>query len=159
MLLVLMVVVGPLLWWAGVAGTVSAAQAALPLDDATLTYFISNYRGVGLAMAGVFAFLNLLLLTVLLPTRRQLREGRTGARVRAAIAAVLATGQAWFEYRFNPVTHNWSGDPDAWSLVKDHLRVWHPAVGTLWIILVAVAAASIVGHVMVTTRRPGDPFP
>ncbi|MDG4789128.1 hypothetical protein O7626_24880 [Micromonospora sp. WMMD1102] len=149
-LLVLMVLVGPLLWWAGVAGTVSATHAALPPGDATLPYFVSNYRSVGLTMAGLFAFLNLLLLTVLLPTDRQLREGRTGTLVRAVITAFLVTGLAWFEYRFNPVTCNWSGDPDAWSLVKDHLMVWNPAVGTLWIVLNAAAATLIIVRVMVT---------
>ncbi len=151
-LLALMVLVGPLLWWAGVAGTVSAAHAALPPGDATLPYFVSNYRSAGLTMAGLFAFLNLLLLTILLPTDRQLREGRTGTLVRAVITAFLVTGLAWFEYRFNPVTYNWSGDPDAWSLVKNHLTAWSPAVGALWIVLNAAAATLIIVRVLVTTR-------
>jgi hypothetical protein len=139
-----MVLVGPLLWCAGVTGTASAAHTALPPGDASLPYFVSNYRSGGLSMAGVFAFINLLLLTASLPTDRQLREGRTGTLVRAVIAALLVTGLAWFEYRFNPVTQNWSGDPDAWSLVKDHLMPWHPTVGILWVVLNAAAAASIV---------------
>lgn len=149
-LLILMVLVGPLLWWAGVAGTVSATQAGLAPGDATLPYFVSNYRSGGLSMVGVFAILNLLLITVLLPTNRQMREGRSGTLVRALIAAVLVTGLAWFEYRFNPVTYNWSGDPDAWSLVKDHLRPWHPAVGILWVALIAAAAAPFAARVTVT---------
>jgi hypothetical protein len=44
------------------------------------------------------------------------------------------------------VTHNWSGDPDAWSLVKDHVAAWHPAVGALWILLIATAAAAVVAQ-------------
>jgi uncharacterized membrane protein len=155
-LLVLMVLFAPLLWWSGVTSTVSVARAAAPPGDATLPYFISNYRSGGLTMTGVFAFVNLLLLTVLLPTERQLRAGRTGTLVRTVIAAVFITGLAWFEYRFNPVTYNWSGDPDAWSLVQDHARPWHPAVGTLWIVLDAAAAASIAVQVVLTTRRPAD---
>ncbi|MEU4623566.1 hypothetical protein AB0G04_26815 [Actinoplanes sp. NPDC023801] len=47
----------------------------------------------------MFAWLNLLLLTVFLPTRRQLYAGRTGTLVRAVIVAILITGPAWFEYR------------------------------------------------------------
>src|SRR3954451_18123988 len=111
-LLVLMVLAGPLLWWAGVTGTASAAVAALPPGDASLPYFVSNYRSGGLSMTGVFAGINLLLLTVFLPTDRQLREGGTGTLVRAVVAAVLISGLAWFEYACNPVTSNWSGDPD-----------------------------------------------
>ncbi|MEV4283150.1 hypothetical protein [Actinoplanes xinjiangensis] len=143
MLLSLMVVVAPLLWWAGVNSTVSAARAAFPPGDATLPYFLSGYHSSALTMVGVFAFVNLLVLTVFLPTRRQLRQGRTGTLVRAVIAAVLITGLAWFEYRLNPVTHNWSGDPDAWSLVEEHVAAWHPAVGALWILLIATAAAVV----------------
>jgi hypothetical protein len=151
-LLILMVLVGPLLWWAGLSGTVSTTQAALPPGDPTLPYFVSSYRSGGLSMVVVFAILNLLLITVLLPTNRQMREGRNGTLVRALIAAVLVTGLAWLEYQFNPVTYNWSGDPDAWSLVEDHLRPWHPAVGFLWVALIAAAAAPFAARVAVTTR-------
>jgi hypothetical protein len=158
LLLILMVLVAPLLWCAGVAGTASAARAALPPGDATLPYFVANYRSGGLSMVGVFAFVNLLLITVLLPTDRQMRDRRTGTLIRAVIAAVLIIGLAWFEYRFNPVTYNWSGDPDAGSSVKNHVTPWHPAVGFLWIALIAAATAPFVARITTTTRpgtRPG----
>ncbi|MGK5517753.1 hypothetical protein ACSNN9_00145 [Micromonospora sp. URMC 107] len=151
-LLVLMVLIGPLLWWTGVASAAYAANGALPSGDATMPYAVSNYRSGGLSMTGLFAFLNLLLISVLLPPDRQVREGRTGTLVRAIIGAVLVTAMAWFEYRFSPVTYNWSGDPDAQDLVEDHLRPWHPAVGTLWIVLNAAAAASIAVRIVVIRR-------
>jgi hypothetical protein len=153
-LLILMVLVGPLLWWSGVNSTASAAGADLAPDDPTLPYFLSNYRSAGLSMAGLFAVLNLLLLLVLLPRDRELRKGRTGTRVRAVIGAVLVTSLAWFEYRFNPMA-DWSGDPDAWSVVKDHVKPWHP-VGTVWLALNTVAAAAIAVRALLTTRRPAD---
>ncbi|MEH1127813.1 hypothetical protein [Micromonospora sp. CPCC 206061] len=116
-LLVLMVLVGPLLWWAGVADTASAAYAAATPDDADGRYFISNYDGPGRFTAGFFAFINLVLLAVLMPTARQLRTTRTGGFVRVIITSVLAVGLAWFEYVFNPVSTNWGGDPDGWSIL------------------------------------------
>ncbi|WP_328474651.1 hypothetical protein OHA21_15760 [Actinoplanes sp. NBC_00393] len=155
-LLVLMVVVGPLLWWAGVNTTVSAARVASPPGDDTLRYFLSNYHSSALTMVGVFAALNLLLIVVFLPTRRQLREGKAGTLVRAVVAAILITGLAWFEYRFSPVTYNWSGDPDAWSLVKDHITAWHPAVGAFWVLIIATAAAAVATQARVTSRQPAD---
>ncbi|MEV4418191.1 hypothetical protein [Catellatospora sp. NPDC049609] len=156
-LLVLMVLVGPLLWWGGVVSATSAAQAALPPGDSSLLYFLSNYRSGGLFMAGCLAFLNLLLIMILLPGKRAMQRGRPITRVGAVIGAMLITGLAWLEHWLNPVTYNWSGDPDAWSLAKDHVTPWHPALGTLWIVLNAAAAASIAVQAMVTTHRPADP--
>lgn len=146
--------VGPLLWWAGVADTASAAQAALRPGDASLPYFVSNYRSGGLTMAGVFGLLNLLLVLALVPTARRLRAGGTGVVVQAVVAAVLVTGLALFEFRLDPVTHNWSGDPDAWSLVEDHLAPWYPSYGVLWLVVSAGVAALIA--VRAVTDRQTD---
>lgn len=143
LLLVLMVLAGPLLWWAGVADTTTDAYAAVAPDDASGRYFVSNYDGPGRSMAAIFAFVNLVLLAVLMPTARQLRTGITGTFVRAAVTSMLALALAWFEWRFNPVTTNWGGDPDAWSMVKDHIAPEAGRAGTLWFAVTAVTAATI----------------
>ncbi|MEU4420264.1 hypothetical protein AB0F81_06530 [Actinoplanes sp. NPDC024001] len=94
-LLALMVLAAPLLWWAGVAGTASAALAARPPGDESLPSFVASYRSGGLVMTAVFALLNLWLVLGLLPAARRLREGRTGTIVRVIVATVLLTGLAW----------------------------------------------------------------
>jgi hypothetical protein len=142
-LLALMVLVGPLLWWAGVADTAAAASAAATPHDADGRYFISNYDGPGRFIAGFFAFINLVLLAVLMPTARQLRTTRTGSFVRVIITSVLAFGLAWFEYVFNPVSTNWGGDPDGWSMVKHHIAPWYDEVAIIWIALVTTTATTI----------------
>ncbi|MEV0128797.1 hypothetical protein AB0H83_10060 [Dactylosporangium sp. NPDC050688] len=143
-LLILMVLAGPLLWLAGVAGTADAARA-LAGTDADTAYFIGNYDGPGRVMAGCFALLNLALLAALMPPARRLAAGRAGTAVRAAVAAAVAVGLAWAEHRLSPVTANWGGDPDAWSLVKAHVVPWYQAAGTVWAGLVAGAAATVTG--------------
>jgi hypothetical protein len=144
-LLVSMALLGPLSWWAGVADTSAAAYAALAVGDTDGHYFISNYDGPGRAVAGFFAFLNLILLAVLMPTARGLRTRRIGTFVRAVATSVLAVALAWFEYVFNPVSTNWGGDPDAWSMVKRHLAPWYGGVAVAWITLVTVTATAIAG--------------
>lgn len=154
-LLISMVLVAPLLWWSGVASAAYVANGALGPGDSTLPYAVANYRSGGLSMTAVFAVLNLLLITVVLPTDRRLREGRTGTHVRAVVAALLVTGVAWCEYRFNPMTYNWSGDPDAWDAVEGHVRPWHPVAGALWIVLNAAAAASLAVRARARTPSAG----
>ncbi|MFC7535197.1 hypothetical protein [Actinoplanes sp. GCM10030250] len=143
MLLALMVLAGPLLWWAGVADTTTAAYAAVAPGDADGRYFISNYDGPGRTIAGFFAFFNLLLIAVLMPTARQLHTMRPGTFVRAGVTAVLALGLAWFEFVFDPVTANWGGDPDAWSMVDDHVASWYDGFATTWFALTAATSAAI----------------
>jgi hypothetical protein len=143
-LLALMVLVGPLLWWAGVVDTSSAAYAAAASGDADGRYFISNYDGPGRGIVGFFAFINLALLAVLMPTARQLRTGGTGRFIRLIITSVLAFGLAWFEYVFNPVSTNWGGDPDGWSMVKHHIAPWYDRFAVIWIVVLTATIATIV---------------
>ncbi|MBB5115826.1 hypothetical protein AB0K27_30070 [Micromonospora echinospora] len=142
-LLILMVFVGPLLWWVGVAGTTSAASADLDPGDRTLPIFVSSYSSGAMAVVGFFALINLVLVLMFVPGDHLVREGRTEPFVRAVLATVLVTAVVWFEYRFSPAAYNWSGDPDAGSLVRDHLRPWHPAAIGLWVAVHAAVAASV----------------
>jgi hypothetical protein len=142
-LLALMVLVGPLLWWAGVVDTSSAAYAVAP-GDADGRDFISNYDGPGRGIACFFAFINLVFLAVFMPTARQLRTGGIGRFVRVIITSVLAFGLAWFEYVFNPVSSNWGGDPDGWSMVEHHIAPWYDRFGVIWIVALTATIATIV---------------
>ena len=121
-LMVSMVLVAPLMWSAGIAGTASDARAALPPGDSSLVVFLDSYRSGGQAATLYFAIFNFFLLLVLLPSARSLREGRSGTIVHAVIATIVITGLSWLEYAFNPLATDWGGDPDGWSLAKDHLR-------------------------------------
>ena len=161
MLLALMVVVGPLLWLAGVAGTEAASIAVAPPDAADARYFISNYAGPGRAITGFFALINLVLLWVLMPTARQLAATHLGTYTRAVVTSGLAASLAWFEHRFNPVETNWGGDPDAWSMVEDHVATSYHGIGNVWIALVLATTATIAGQAIaaavatVRERRSG----
>jgi hypothetical protein len=147
-LVILMVLLGPLLWWTGVSDTAATAHAAAAPGDADGHYFIANYDGPGRAVAGFFAFINLVLLGVLMPTIRHLRTNRTGTYARAIVTALLAIGLAWFEYVANPVTTNWGGDPDAWSMVQDHIVPWYGSLAGIWIVLVVATGTTIAGSAL-----------
>ncbi|MGC4894550.1 hypothetical protein [Micromonospora sp. DT31] len=142
-LLILMVFVGPLLWWAGVSRTTSAASADLDPGDPSLPVFVANYHSGAMSMIGFFALINLVLVLMFVPGDRLVREGRTEPFVRAVVATLLVAGLVWVEYRLSPAAYNWSGDPDARSMVREHMRPWHLAVGGLWVALHAAVAASI----------------
>lgn len=146
-----MVVLGPLLWWIGVAETTAAAYAAAAPADADGRYFISTYDGPGRAIAGFFAFINLVLLGVLMPTMRQLQTTRTGTYTRALVTALLAVGLATFEYVRNPVSTNWGGDPDAWSMVQAHIPPWYATLAATWTVLVAATGTMIAGSALTAT--------
>jgi hypothetical protein len=142
-LAVLMVVLGPLLWWAGVTETSAAAYAAAAPGDADGHYFITNYDGPGRAVAAFFAFINLVLLGVLMPTLRHLRTEHPGTFVRAIATSILAMALACLEYLANPVSTNWGGDPDAWSMVQDHIAPWYATLAATWIVLVVATGTTI----------------
>ncbi|MEU8068259.1 hypothetical protein AB0B20_00795 [Micromonospora sp. NPDC049151] len=128
-LLALMALLGPLLWWSGVALTTSAAYAALPSGDARLPDLAAAYRSSAIVVMIVFVLLNLALVLIAVPSEREVRQGQGGTIVRAVVGTVLVTALVWFEYRFSPAGHDWSGDPDARSAGRDHLHPWHPAAG------------------------------
>lgn len=149
-----MVLVGPLLWWAGVVETTAGAYAATP-PEAGERVFIENYDGPGRQFAVIFGGLNLLLLGVFMPTARQLADRRVGTRVRAAVTAVVAGLLAYGEHLANPVTANWGGDPDGWSMVQDHVPAWAVRLSTGWLVLTLLTAAGIAVWAVVTAaRRP-----
>ncbi len=142
-LLALMALLGPLLWWSGVALTTSAAYAALPSGDARLPDLVAAYRSSAIVVMIVFVLLNLALVLIAVPSEREVRQGQGGTIVRAVVGTVLVTALVWFEYRFSPAGHDWSGDPDARSAGRDHLHPWHPAAGGLWVAVHSAVAASI----------------
>lgn len=142
-LLSLMVLIGPLLWLVGVAGTEAAAYAAAAPVTAEDRYFISSYGSPGRAITLFFAIINLALLGVLMPTARQLATRHLGTYTRAVVTSGLAAWLAWFQFRFNPVETNWGGDPEAWSMVEDHVLRWSHGIGRVWIALVLAAAATV----------------
>ena len=81
-------------------------------------------------------------------TLQRCRSGRlvtgvTAGATRVLDPALLATAtRAWFEYLFSPVTTNWGGDPDAWSMVRHHIAPWYDGVAVTWIALVTATAAA-----------------
>ncbi|WP_439427863.1 hypothetical protein [Micromonospora sp. LA-10] len=142
-LLSMMMLLGPLLWWSGVEFTAADAYAALPPGDASLPDLVATYRSGAITIMAFFVLLNLALVLIAVPSERDVRQGRSGTITRAVVGTVLVTALVWFEYRFSPAGHDWSGDPDARSTVRDHLHPWHPAVLGLWVALHTAVAASI----------------
>lgn len=132
-----------MLWWSGVSDTAHAAYAAIEEGDGHGRYFVSNYDGPGRMMAVFFAFLNLVLLGVFLPTAKQLAAGRTGTFIRLIVTVVVAATLFLGEFLLNPVTTNWGGDPDAWSMVEDHVAPWYGGAGVFWFTATAATCAGI----------------
>jgi hypothetical protein len=155
-LVLLTVLVGPLMWWAGVSDTAAAAYDAVPPGDASLPYFISNYEEPGHFMALAFGAVHLMLIAVLMPTARRLRRERVGTFVQAIVASLLAFCFAWAQYVLNPVTTNWGGDPDGWSLVKDHIAAWYGEIAFLWLVLVGLTAVTIAVSALVAARLTAE---
>ncbi|MCW6005191.1 hypothetical protein K1W54_11450 [Micromonospora sp. CPCC 205371] len=112
------------------------AYAAFPAADDW--YFIENWSEPA---AGILAFAGFLCVALSLLLVGAVR-GKSISGALAVPIAWCAVLSGWVLTRTNPISINWGGDPDGYSLVRPYLAGWLEPALTVHLVVLAFAACA-----------------